>query len=99
MALFAVYAASKNKFWEMNDLLYSLAGQKTRINIKELVEEVGLDINEFAPSINARTTRYRLHNDIRTGNKLGISGTPAYLINGELYLGKIPPDVINSVMR
>jgi protein-disulfide isomerase/uncharacterized membrane protein len=99
MALLAVYAASKNKFWEMNDLLYSFAGKKKQISIKELAEEVGLDINELAPAINDRTTRYRLHNDIRTGNKLGISGTPAYLIGGELYLGQIPPDVINSVMR
>ena len=99
MALIAVYAASKNKFWEMNDLLYSFAGKKKRITLKELAEKAGLDINELARSVNDRTTRYRLQQDIRNGNKLGISGTPAYLIDGKLYLGQVPADVIKAVVK
>ena len=44
LALLALYAAEKNKFWEMNDLLYSHAGQKQPLRIKDLADEAGLDV-------------------------------------------------------
>jgi protein-disulfide isomerase len=40
-----------------------------------------------------------LQHDIVAGIKLGISGTPAYLIEGVLYLGQIPPGKIKSAIE
>jgi protein-disulfide isomerase/uncharacterized membrane protein len=99
LALLAIYAASKNKFWQINDLLYSHAGQKQPLSIKDLADEAGLDVNEMVRAITDRTVRHRLQHDIVTGIKLGISGTPAYLIEGELYLGQIPPATIKAVLK
>jgi protein-disulfide isomerase len=99
LALLAIYATSKNKFWEMNDLLYSHAGQKQPLRIKDLADEAGLDVNEMIRAITDRAVRYRLQRDIVAGIKLGISGTPAYLIEGELYLGQIPPEVVRSAIK
>ena len=99
MALLAIYAASKNKFWPMNDLLFSIAGQKKNIDIKELAAKLNLDSDELARSINARSVRYQLLKDIFTGNKLGISGTPAFEINGNVYLGQIPAEILKSGMK
>jgi protein-disulfide isomerase len=98
-ALLAVYAASKNKFWQMNDLLYGVAGRKKPIGTKELGKILDLDSYELARSINDRNIRYRVKHDIYNGNKLGITGTPAYLINGEVYQGQIPPEIIKMVLE
>jgi uncharacterized membrane protein/protein-disulfide isomerase len=99
MALLAVYAASKNKFWELNDQLYSLAGGQKQVAIKELAQNLDLNPEELARSLNDRSIRIRLQRDIREGNKLGISGTPGYVINGQVYLGQIPADVLKIGMR
>jgi protein-disulfide isomerase/uncharacterized membrane protein len=99
MALLAVYAAAKNKFWEVNDLLYSYVGNNKSLNIKALADQAGLDGTEMVHAITDQATRYRLQSDIVTGYKLGIAGTPAYLIDGDLYLGQIPADVIDAVMK
>ena len=99
LALLSVYAASKNKFWQMNDLLYGIAGQKKPIGTKELSKILNLDSNELARSIKDRNIRYRVKHDIYTGNKLGITGTPAYLIEGEIYQGQIPPEIINKILN
>jgi protein-disulfide isomerase/uncharacterized membrane protein len=99
MSLLAIYATSKNKFWEINDLLYSHAGQKQPLSIKDLADEAGLDANEMVRAITDQTVRHRLQHDIVAGIKLGISGTPAYLIEGELYLGQIPPGKIKSAIE
>jgi protein-disulfide isomerase/uncharacterized membrane protein len=96
MALLAIYAASKNKFWELNDQLYALAGHKKQVGIKELAHSLDLNPEELAGSLNDRSIRIRLQHDIREGNKLGISGTPGYVINDKVYLGQIPADVLKT---
>jgi len=99
LALIAVYAAAQNKFWKINDLLFSIVGKEEFINVKELAETLGLDYNEFAQSLIDRKARYQLQHDIWTGNKLGITGTPAYVIDGEVYFGQIPADIIKKGMQ
>jgi protein-disulfide isomerase/uncharacterized membrane protein len=98
MALLAIYAGSKGKFWLMNDLLYSLAAQQKSIRVEEIAAELGLDSGELARAVKSRKTLYRLQKDIFSGNKLGISGTPAYVIDGKVYLGQIPAEVLKSGM-
>jgi protein-disulfide isomerase len=41
----------------------------------------------------------KLINDIRDGLKLGITGTPAYIVSGQLYLGQLPSDILAKAMR
>ena len=94
MALLAVFAASKNKFWQMNDLLFAAAGRKNPIIIKDLAAELNLDAMEMGRAIHSRPIRYRLQQDIFAGNRLGISGTPAFEINGRVHLGQIPAEVL-----
>ena len=97
MALLAEYAQTQGKFWEMNDILFNVDRQKGTINIKELAEEVGLDYRALSYSTKNRIIRYKVKHDIAIGMKLGINGTPAYVIDGEVYLGRIPPEIIRNV--
>ncbi len=99
LALLADYAASKNKFWQMNDLLYGVAGQKKPIGTKELAKKLSLDSTDLARALNDRTIRLRVKHDIYSGNKWGITGTPAYVIDGEVYQGQIPPEIIKKVLE
>ncbi len=99
MALLALYAAEQGKFWEMNDALYAAAGEHTALDLKSLSVQSGLDL----PSIRAALTqrrdlRLRLARDIGEGLKLEITGTPAYVIDGQVHLGQIPPDLIERAL-
>ena len=40
MALAAIYSASKGKFWEMNDLLFELAGNEQEMDLDKLASEI-----------------------------------------------------------
>jgi protein-disulfide isomerase/uncharacterized membrane protein len=99
LALLAVYAVSINKFWQMNDLLYGMAGKKKPISTKELAKALSLDSTELARALNDRIFRLRVKHDIYSGNKLEITGTPAYVIDGEIYQGQIPPEIIRKILR
>lgn len=98
MALLTIYATGRGKFWEMNDILFNVDRRKGTINIKELAEKVGLDHKELSNSIYDRNIRHKLQIDIWEGMKLTITGTPSYVMNGKVYLGEIPPDIIRNVV-
>ncbi|MGB5157083.1 vitamin K epoxide reductase family protein [Desulfobacterium sp. N47] len=99
MAILSIYAESKGKFWEMNDALFDIDKKDKSINIKKLAEKTGLDSKELATARYDNKIRHALWLDIKDGLKLGITGTPAYVINGKLYLGEIPADILKKIIE
>jgi protein-disulfide isomerase len=99
MALFSTYAQTQDKFWEMNDVLYSMAGKKKVINIKDLAEKIGLNYRALFYSTKDRGIRYKVKHDISTGIKLGINGTPAYVINNKVYFANIPQQILKKFLE
>ena len=98
MALFAEYAQTQGKFWEMNDILFNVDRQKGTIKIKELADRVGLDYRALSYSTRNSIIRYKVKHDIAIGMKLGINGTPGYVIDGKVYLGQVPPEILSRVL-
>jgi len=98
MALFAEYAQTQGKFWEMNDMLFGIAASTNVLNIKKLAEKTGLDYRTLSYSTRNSIIRYKIKHDIAIGMKLGINGTPGYVIDGKVYLGQIPPEILSSVL-
>ena len=96
MALIAISAARMNNFWPVNDYLFGIAGKTQVIEIKELAEKVGLNYEELKRTMSDHQTQIDLRRDIWKGNKLRITGTPAYVIDGEIYQGQIPPEIIKK---
>ena len=98
MALMAIHAVKESKFWRMNDLLFEMAGESKVIDIRKLSARLGMDAKTLAHSINDRNTRLSLQQDILSALKLQINGTPAYVINGNVYLAQIPPEIIKTAL-
>jgi len=98
MALLAIHAATQNKFWQMNDLLFEMVGESDVIDVRKLAARLEMDPKTLARSVYDRNARLQLQQDIISGLKLKISGTPAYVINEKLYLAQIPPEIIKTVL-
>ena len=99
MALLAIYAESKGKFWQMNDMLYKIIHTEKTIDIRKLAKAVALNPEELGHSVNNQFVREKLQRDIISGLKLRISGTPAYVIDKAVYQGQIPPEIIKGVLK
>lgn len=98
MALMAIHAATQNKFWQMNDILFEIAGESDVIDLGELAVQLGMDRKTLARSVNDPAARQALQHDILSALKLQISGTPAYVINQNVYLAQIPPEIIKTAL-
>jgi protein-disulfide isomerase/uncharacterized membrane protein len=99
MALLAVYASGKGKFWEINDYLFSMDKSRKSVDIKKIAEKTGLDFSELATARYDNGIRQALWKDIRDGLQLKITGTPGYVIGDKLYIGEIPADILKKVIE
>lgn len=99
MAMLAIHAGLKGKFWEMNDALYELSADSETIDVAAVASRVGLNASEMGAGVRNPHVLAKLRKDIQTGLQLGIAGTPAYLVNGTLSLGTIPPDSLKVVFE
>jgi protein-disulfide isomerase len=101
LAKVAILAAMRDKFWQTNDLLYAMMrGRNSKIktiSLKEIADKTGLDINELAAALTHPVIQEKLRRDIWDGMKLGITGTPAFLIDGQVYQGQIPPKILKKI--
>lgn len=94
MSLVSIYAQTYGKFWEMNDILFNIDLHQEAISTKSLMKQAGIDIGETAPNIYDPQIQSILVKDIREGIQLGITGTPAYIIDNQIHLGQIPPEIL-----
>lgn len=86
-------------FWNVTAKLYRDAPSTTSENVRErsmrYAAEEGLDLEEFGSCVDSERTLDRVHREMRTGQALGVSGTPAYFVMGpgrdpELIVGPQP---------
>ena len=98
MAIIALYAQEKEQFWEVNDLLYDLAAQKKDFNTRTIAEQMNITSGELAAALSDKFLRLRLKHDIAVGLNQDINGTPGYIIDGQVYTGTIPKDILQKMM-
>ncbi len=91
LALLSIAAQDQNKFWQVNDVIFKVVTEKkNEVDIQQIAKEAQADPIALAKGVYAKDTIKKLESDIRAGLRLKITGTPAYLVNGKLYLGNLP---------
>lgn len=90
LAIVSLFAAEKEKFWEMNDLLFAIPREKDAINLRYFANQTGLEAEEMRHAFRAPELWLKLQKDIADGLKFGLTGTPGFIIAGQLHLAQIP---------
>lgn len=88
----AACAADQGKFWEMQDALYG--GQNTWVEesrpegkFLEYARRIGLDTDSFRVCLESRRPWPKIEANRCSGEKLGVSGTPTFFVNGREWPG------------
>ncbi len=83
-------AHEQDKFWEYQDKLFANQQSLSNDNLKKWAKEVGLDESKFNSCFDSKKYESEVAKDQQEGLKAGVQGTPAFLINGQLYSGALP---------
>jgi protein-disulfide isomerase len=83
-------AQDQGKFWEYHDALFTQSPQLALEDLRRYAGQVGLDVTKFDGCLAAGVHKATVQRDLDEGNRLGITGTPAFFINGRTLTGAQP---------
>jgi protein-disulfide isomerase len=83
-------ADDQGKFWAYHDLLFANAKALSDEDLKQYAQDVDLDVAAWSECLAEGMTRARVDADLAAGQAVGISGTPAFVVNGVVLFGARP---------
>tara|TARA_Y100000310_G_scaffold345665_1_gene467991 strand:- start:41613 stop:42404 length:792 start_codon:yes stop_codon:yes gene_type:complete len=92
-------ANEQGKFWEYHDILFDNSPRLSKSNLNQYATQIGLNVDQFTECLDSRKYREIISQDTREGSSNGISGTPGFLINGQLISGAQPFSVFQQLIE
>jgi protein-disulfide isomerase len=94
----AACALEQNKFWPYHDQLFANASRLSGKDLKDHAGAAGLDPAQFATCVDGRHSKGRVDEDVAEADAAGVTGTPAFFINGRALEGAQPFDVFKRLI-
>jgi protein-disulfide isomerase len=91
-------AAEQGRFWEYHDFLFDKQEAMPSANFVEYAKSLGLEVASFQACLDSGKHRERVERNHADGVKAGVSGTPAFFINGRLLSGAQPLEAFKAVI-
>jgi protein-disulfide isomerase len=91
-------AAEQGKFWEFHDLLFEKQEAIATTNFADHAKALGLEITTFQACLDSRKHQEKVERNYAAGVKAGVSGTPAFFINGRPLSGAQPFEAFKAVI-
>ena len=88
-ANWAMAAKSQGKYLEYHIALMRNRGPLNEASMASVAEKVGLDVEKMKVDAASNEIKEKVQEKSRKAAQMGISGTPAFIIDGELYGGYI----------
>ena len=86
----ALAAKVQGKFWEYHDVLFMNQNALGINNLKEYASDLGLNTGQFNGCLDSEKYAEKVNKDIEDAMSYGVSGTPAFFINGQMLSGSQP---------
>jgi protein-disulfide isomerase len=91
-------AHEQGKFWEMHDRLFANQSKLQVEALKQAATELGLDAEKFNQCLDSSKYATEVQKDVDEGARYGVTGTPAFFINGRLLGGAQPLEAFTQVI-
>lgn len=91
----AAHAASEaahrqGKFWAMHDRIFLNQRDLRAETLEGYAREIGLDLDRYRKDVASAEVKNRIEEDMAQAQKLGVTGTPSFFINGRNLSGAQP---------
>jgi len=96
-AMAARCANEQGKFWPYRTALFTSA-QLSADRFKEIADQTGLDRAKFDECLASNKFDAAIDKDMEDGANVGVSGTPAFFVNGRVLSGAQPLDAFKSAI-
>jgi protein-disulfide isomerase len=94
----ALCAKDQGKFWEYHDKIFENQRTLEDADLKRFATELALDTDSFNTCLDSGKFRSEIMQDMREGERVGVTGTPAFFINGRFLSGAQPFDAFKAII-
>jgi protein-disulfide isomerase len=91
-------ADDQQRFWDYHDKLFENSRKLAPEDLVRYAGEIELDVPRFEQCVADRSHRQVVDGDIDLGKGLGVSGTPAFFVNGIMLSGSRPLEEFTAVI-
>ena len=91
-------ANEQGKFWELHDALFAENANLLPAEIKRTAARLGIDSEAFAACLDSGRHRAEWQQDAAEAAGYGLTGTPAFFVNGRLLSGAQPLEAFAKVI-
>lgn len=95
-AKWSLAAHKQGKYFEYHQALLEHNGPKNEKSLKKLAKDVGLDVKKLEKDKDDEDIAKLLNDNIRQAKSIGITGTPGFILDGQLYPGFMQATQIQS---
>ncbi|MDO8642433.1 MAG: thioredoxin domain-containing protein [Candidatus Woesearchaeota archaeon] len=92
-------AGEEGKYYEMSDKLFNDGVQGGVASFKIFAADIGLNTAKFNDCLDSGKMASEVKKDMADGAQYGVSGTPAFFINGQLISGAQPYSAFQQVIE
>jgi len=83
-------AGEQGKYWEYHDILFANTNALAPTNLKKYAADLQLDTAQFDGCLDSGKYLQAVNKDLAEGARVGVSGTPAFFVNGRFLSGAQP---------
>lgn len=91
-------AGQQGKFWQYHDALFAQQDKLGDAFYAATAKSLGLDVNRFNRDRSSAAATAAIEQDIQMGEKLGVDGTPFFVMNGETFSGALQVSDLEEVL-
>ena len=91
-------AHRQGKFWPMHNKIFANQREMSAEKYREYAQELGLDLKRFDRDLADAAVKERIDADAGEAARLGVTGTPAFFVNGRFISGAVPFEQIKVLL-
>ncbi|MCB1197849.1 MAG: thioredoxin domain-containing protein [Deltaproteobacteria bacterium] len=91
-------ANEQGKFWKYHDKVFENQDKREDADFIAFAKDLKMDVDKFTTCYNDKKYNADVEKDLAEGQKSGVSGTPAYFINGVFVSGALPPEKLSEII-
>jgi protein-disulfide isomerase len=92
-------AREQGKFWDYHDKLFANQKALDAAHLKQYAGDLTLDTSAFNACLDQRKMKTLVEDDMKAAAQYGVESTPAFFINGRMFLGAQPFDAFRQAIQ
>jgi len=91
-------AEEQGAYWGFHDALFSEQYPLGRSAYEQYAADLGLELAAFKACLDDHRYQDEIHADAADANRLGLNGTPSFVINGRILIGALPFEDFKAII-